>query len=112
MKTFYRVQFKNNPLSMASVGLSAYTPNQALYEAALMLGMDTDPETKTYTLALEAIAQPIADPVKKSALNKWQRREIATLQKTADENQSLIHRFGCPVRLQQEPACLKNQPTT
>ena len=80
MKTFYRVQFKNNPLSMASVGLSAYTPNQALYEAALMLGMDTDPETQTYTLALEAIAQPI-DPVKKSALNKWQRREIETLQK-------------------------------
>jgi hypothetical protein len=35
--------------------------------------------------------------------------EIAALQNTADENQALIHRFGCPVRLQQEPSCLKNQ---
>ena len=81
MKTYYRVQFKHNPQSRATVGLSADTPEQALYEAARMLGMDTDPLTQTYTIALEAIAQPIADPVKKSALNKWQRREIATLQK-------------------------------
>jgi hypothetical protein len=74
MKTYYRVQFKHNPQSRASVGLSADTPEQALYEAAKMLGMDTDPLTQTYTIALEAIE-------KKSALNKWQRREIATLQK-------------------------------
>jgi hypothetical protein len=74
MKTYYRVQFKHNPQSRASVGLSADTPEQALYEAAKMLGMDTDPETQTYTLALEAIE-------KKSALNKWQRREIETMQK-------------------------------
>ena len=73
MKTIYRVQFKNAP-SMPSVSLSADTPKQAIYEAALMLGMDTDPETQTYTLALEAIP-------KKSTLNKWQRREIETLQK-------------------------------
>jgi hypothetical protein len=74
MKTYYRVQFKHNPQSRASVGLSADTPEQALYEAAKMLGMDTDPETQTYTLALEAIE-------KKSSLNKWQRREIETMQK-------------------------------
>ena len=74
MKTYYRVQFKHDPQSRASVGLSAETPAQALYEAAKMLGMDTDPLTQTYTLALEAIE-------KKSSLNKWQRREIETMQK-------------------------------
>ena len=74
MKTYYRVQFKHNPQSRASVGLSADTPEQALYEAAKMLGMDTDPLTQTYTIALEAIE-------KKSSLNKWQRREIETMQK-------------------------------
>ena len=80
MKTYYRVQFKNNPLLRATVNLSADTPEKAVYEAALMLGMDTDPDTQTYTLALEAIPQPI-DPVKKSTLNQWQRREIETMQK-------------------------------
>jgi len=74
MKTYYHVQFKHNPQSRASVGLSADTPEQALYEAAKMLGMDTDPLTQTYTIALEAIE-------KKSSLNKWQRREIETMQK-------------------------------
>jgi hypothetical protein len=38
------------------------------------------------------------------------KTNITDLQKTAIENQTLIQRFGCPVRLQQSDNCLKNNP--
>lgn len=52
----YRVQFKNSSLNNASVmGIQAKTATEALYIGAKALGMDTDPDTQTYSLCLEAI---------------------------------------------------------
>ena len=53
MKAFYAVQHIN-PTRWAAA-LWADTPEQALREAAALLGMDTDPLTQTYTLTLEAV---------------------------------------------------------
>lgn len=54
MQTYYNVTFRNDGESRASVSLHADTAADALREAAQMLGMDTDPLTQTYTLALVA----------------------------------------------------------
>ena len=52
----YRVQFKNSSLNNASVlGIQANTAAEALFIGAKTLGMDTDPDTQTYSLCLEAI---------------------------------------------------------
>ena len=52
----YKVQFKNSSLNTASVsGIQAKTATEALFIGAKALGMDTDPETQTYSLCLEAI---------------------------------------------------------
>ncbi len=37
------------------------------------------------------------------------KTNIATLQTAVETNKTLIKTYGCPVRLQQEDACLKNQ---
>lgn len=52
----YRVQFKNSSLNNASIlGIQANTAAEALFIGAKTLGMDTDPDTQTYSLCLEAI---------------------------------------------------------
>jgi hypothetical protein len=52
----YKVQFKNSSLNTASVsGIQAKTATEALLIGAKALGMDTDPDTQTYSLCLEAI---------------------------------------------------------
>ena len=51
----YKVQFKNSEWNNASVsGIQAKTIAEALLIGAKALGMDTDPETQTYSLSLEA----------------------------------------------------------
>ena len=52
----YKVQFKNSESNTASVsGIQAKTMTEALFIGAKALGMDTDPDTQTYSLCLEAI---------------------------------------------------------
>lgn len=51
----YIVRFKGAAPIAASVFLTAKNQANALFEGARMLGMDTDPFTQTYTMALEAI---------------------------------------------------------
>lgn len=55
MQTYYEVKFRNDSEGRASVSLTADTAADALREAARILGMDTDPFTETYTMALVAI---------------------------------------------------------
>lgn len=55
MQTYYEVKFRNDSEGRASVSLTADTAADALREAARILGMDTDPFTQTYTMALVAI---------------------------------------------------------
>lgn len=70
----FNVQFKGRPAGSAWVqNIEAATAADALHEAARMLGMDTDPLTQTYTLALEAI--PATDPHAKA------RRELAACER-------------------------------
>lgn len=52
----YKVQFKNSERNTASVsGIQAKTIAEALFIGAKALGMDTNPDTQTYSLCLEAI---------------------------------------------------------
>ena len=50
----FNVRFKDRPGSAEVHNIEAATAADALREAARMLGMDTDPFTQIYTLALEA----------------------------------------------------------
>ena len=69
----FNVRFKDRPGSAEVQNIEAATAADALHEAARMLGMDTDPLTQTYTLALEAI--PATDPHAKA------RRELAACER-------------------------------
>lgn len=53
----YRVQFKPHWAERAAMvyGIEAKTAAEALRLGAELLGLDTDPLTQTYTLALEAV---------------------------------------------------------
>ena len=55
MMNTYKVQFKNNLNNSVVYGIQALNESQALFEGAKSLGLDTDFETQTYTLCLEAI---------------------------------------------------------
>lgn len=93
MQTQYNVTFRDGGESRASVILSADSAAEALREAAAMLGMDTDPFTQTYTLAL--IATPCKSqrkPIKDLKAGDIVAEHGATFRVLTDAIESETHR--------------------